>query len=92
MHSVGRKVAKARVLKRNLGTTRTNNESGKARVSSSSVQMSEPGLSRTIFSRDEVRGYLTPRFPRDKALLCIGFNVHAACLTRSASMKTSENS
>jgi len=31
VHSVGRKVAKARVLKRNLGTTRTNDESGKAR-------------------------------------------------------------
>lgn len=79
MHSVGRKVAKARVLKRNLGQRADQREwqsPGFIVVSNTRAE-----LSRTIFSRDEVRGYLT----LCAVVTCFAPSVHAACLTRSVS-------
>jgi len=57
VHSVGRKVAKARVLKRNLGQRADQREWQSP--SFIVVSNTQAELSRTIFSRDEVRGYLT---------------------------------
>lgn len=71
VHSVGRKVAKARVLKRNLGQRADQREwqsPGFIVVSNTRAE-----LSRTIFSRDEVRGYLT----LCAVVTCFAPSVHA---------------